>query len=243
MADLYNQYILKVKQDDSTNTPTQNVDDYRNIIGADYNIFNTKISGQLYLVAQLNVPDNFNVTYNIIDKVTRNEKDYYVTEIICTILPSDYTIPIEIEEFQSKDQSSDNELNIDSYKVVKDNNKIKITKIIPANEITSIQLTPILPFGRCRWLQTTLYINASLINSGEMVSDTWVYYKNETSMDISFSLDLYPYEGETIDEVKMVFIPYTEFRSGYEMPEPEKLYKNNSYYSYEISHRQHPYFP
>ena len=79
------------------------MDDYRNIIGADYNIFNTKISGQLYLVAQLNVPDSFNVTYNIINKVNYNGIDYYVTEIICTILPSDYKIPIEIEEFQSKD--------------------------------------------------------------------------------------------------------------------------------------------
>ena len=227
-----NQYILKVKEDDSTNTPTQNVDDYRHIIGADYNIFNTKISGQLYLVAQLNVPDNFNVTYNIIDKVTYNGIDYYVTEIICTILPSDYTIPIEIEEFQSENWGSYNKLNINGYQVVKDNNKIKIKKIIPANEKTSIQLTPILPFGRCRWLQTTLYIDASLINSGKMTSDTWRYYKNETSMDINFSLDLYPYEGETIDEVKMVFIPYTKFHSGYQMPEPEQLYKDNSYYSY-----------
>lgn len=228
------QYILKVKEDNSINTPTQNVDDYRYIIGADYNIFNTKISGQLYLVAQLNVPDSFNVTYNIIDKVTYNKKDYYVTEIICTILPSDYTIPIEIEEFQSKNQSSDNELNINSYKVVKDNNKIiKITKIIPADTGTSIKLTPILPFGRCLWLQTTLYIDASLINSGKMISDTWRYYKNETSMDINFSLDLYPYEGETIDEVKMVFIPYTKFSTEYIMPEPENLYNDNtSYYSY-----------
>lgn len=223
------QYILKVKKDNSINTPTQNVDDYRNIIGADYNIFNTKISGQLYLVAQLNVPDNFNVTYNIIDKVTRNEKDYYVTEIICTILPSDYTIPIEIEEFQDKNQKP-----YDNYNVVRDNNKIiKITKIIPADTGTSIKLTPILPFGRCLWLQTTLYIDASLINSGKMISDTWRYYKNETSMDINFSLDLYPYEGETIDEVKMVFIPYTKFHSGYIMPEPENLYNDNtSYYSY-----------
>lgn len=227
------QYILKVKKDNSINTPTQNVDDYRNIIGADYNIFNTKISGQLYLVAQLNVPDSFNVTYNIIDKVTYNEKDYYVTEIICTILPSDYQIKtkIEIEEFQDKNQKPYDKY-IDGYKVVRDNNKIKITKIIPAKGITSIQLTPILPFGRCRWLQTTLYINASLINSGKMISDTWRYYKNETSMDINFSLDLYPYEGETIDEVKMVFIPYTEFHSGYQMPELKELYKDNSYYSY-----------
>lgn len=226
------QYILKVKKDNSINTPTQNVDDYRYIIGADYNIFNTKISGQLYLVAQLNVPDSFNVTYNIIDKVTYNEKDYYVTEIICTILPSDYPIDIEIEEFQDKNQKPYDESNINGYKVIKENNKIKITKIIPADTRTSIKLTPILPFGRCLWLQTTLYIDASLINSGKMISDTWRYYKNETSMDINFSLDLYPYEGETIDEVKMVFIPYTEFHSGYEMPEPEELYKNNSYYSY-----------
>ena len=227
------QYILKVKKDNSINTPTQNVDDYRNIIGADYNIFNTKISGQLYLVAQLNVPDSFNVTYNIINKVTYNEKDYYVTEIICTILPSDYPIDIEIEEFQDKNQKPYNESNIDGYKVSRDNNKIKIIKIIPAKGKTSIQLTPILPFGRCLWLQTTLYINASLINSGEMASDTWVYYKNETSMDISFSLDLYPYEGETIDEVKMVFIPYTKFFTGYVIPAPENLYNDNtSYYSY-----------
>lgn len=228
------QYILKVKKDNSVNTPTQNVDDYRYIIGADYNIFNTKISGQLYLVAQLNVPDSFNVTYNIIDKVTYNEKDYYVTEIICTILPSDYPIHIktEIEEFQDKNQKPYDELNIDGYKVKRDNNKIKITKIIPADTETSIKLTPILPFGRCRWLQTTLYIDASLINSGKMISDTWRYYKNETSMDINFSLDLYPYEGETIDEVKMVFIPYTKFYSGYQMPKPEELYKDNSYYSY-----------
>lgn len=226
------QYILKVKKDNSINTPTQNVDDYRYIIGADYNIFNTKISGQLYLVAQLNVPDSFNVTYNIIDKVTYNEKDYYVTEIICTILPSDYPIDIEIEEFQDKNQKPYNELNIDGYKVVRGNNKINITKIIPADTGTSIKLTPILPFGRCLWLQTALYIDASLINSGKMISDTWRYYKNETSMDINFSLDLYPYEGETIDEVKMVFIPYTEFHSGYKMPEPEKLYKDNPYYSY-----------
>ena len=177
------QYILKVKKDNSISTPTQNVDDYRYIIGADYNIFNTKISGQLYLVAQLNVPDSFNVTYNIIDKVTYNEKDYYyVTEIICTILPSDYpiTIPIEIEEFQDKNQKPYDKSNIDGYKVVRDNNKIKIKKIIPADTGTSIKLTPILPFGRCRWLQTTLYIDASLINSGKMISDTWRYYKNET---------------------------------------------------------------
>lgn len=225
------QYILKVKKNNSINTPTQNVDDYRYIIGADYNIFNTKISGQLYLVAQLNVPDSFNVTYNIIDKVTYNKKDYYVTEIICTILPSDYLIDIEIEEFQDKNQKPYDELNIDGYKVSRDN-KIKITKIIPADTGTSIKLTPILPFGRCLWLQTTLYIDASLINSGKMISDTWRYYKNETSMDINFSLDLYPYEGETIDEVKMVFIPYTKFHSGYKMPEPEELYKDNSYYSY-----------
>lgn len=230
------QYILKVKENDSTNTPTQNVDDYRNIIGADYNIFNTKISGQLYLVAQLNVPDNFNVTYNIINKETYNGIDYYVTEIICTILPSDYPIDIEIEEFQSKDQKPYDESNINGYQVVNDNNNkiIKITKIIPADTGTSIKLTPILPFGRCLWLQTTLYIDASLINSGKMISDTWRYYKNETSMDINFSLDLYPYEGETIDEVKMVFIPYTEFHSGYEMPEPEDLYNDKSYYSYTL---------
>ena len=66
-----------------------------------------------------------------------------------------------------------------------------------------------------------------------MNSDTWRYYKNETSMDISFSLDLYPYEGETIDEVKMVFIPYTKFSTGYVIPDPENLYNDNtSYYSY-----------
>ena len=51
-------------------------------------------------------------------------------------------------------------------------------------------------------------------------------------MDIKFSLDLYPYEDETVSQVKVVFIPYTEIK--YIVSEKIKdsvIYENSNYYS------------
>lgn len=219
-------FIFKIKDNNTSDT---NVDAYRDIISADYNIFNAKISGKLYLVVQLDVPDKINITYKVVGKETIDNVDTYKIQITCTALPTTYTHPITYNyqiitsEAQSEVKSTTSEEN-------KTTTTFSVN--IDAENSTEIEIKPSLEIGNCTWLDTTLHIDPTLINSGKVISEEWRYYKNETYMDIKFSLDLYPYEDETVSQVKVVFIPHTEIK--YIVSEEIKdsvIYENSNYYS------------
>lgn len=210
-------FIFKI---DDNNTSSDNVDTYRDIISADYNIFNAKISGKLYLIAQLDVPDKINITYKVIGKETINNEDKYKIQVICTALPTTYDHPItynyslngEVLSETSKETTTTFNINIDTKKS------------------SEIKIKPSLEIGNCTWLDTTLHIDPTLINSGKVISEEWRYYKNETYIDIKFSLDLYPYEDETVEQIKVVFIPYTEIKKVINISDSD-IYANSDYYS------------
>ena len=44
----------------------QSIDTYRNIVSSEYNVFSSKIAGELYLIAELEVIDKFDITYKCI---------------------------------------------------------------------------------------------------------------------------------------------------------------------------------
>ncbi len=212
-------FIFKIKDDNTSDT---NVDAYRDIISADYNIFNAKISGKLYLVAQLDVPDKINIIYKVIGRKTIEGVDKYKIQITCTALPTTYTHPITYNCYINKQLEE----------ITPEENKTTTTFSvnIDTENPTDIEIKPSLEIGNCTWLDTTLHIDPTLINSGKVISEEWRYYKNETYMDIKFSLDLYPYEDETIDQVKVVFIPYTEIKNISKTKDID-IYKNSDYYS------------
>lgn len=209
-------FIFKI--DDST-TDSSNVDTYRDLISADYNIFNAKISGKLYLIAQLDVPDKINVTYKVVGK---DEKGYKI-QITCVALPTTYTHSITYSV-------SINGVNIKEIEFKKKETTTTFTIQIKTDKVSEIKINPSLEIGNCPWLSTTLHIDPTLINSGKVISEEWRYYKNETYMDIKFSLDLYPYEDETVSQVKVVFIPYTEIKNILQTPDSD-IYVNSNYYS------------
>ena len=219
-------FIFKIKDNNTSDT---NVDAYRDVISADYNIFNAKISGKLYLVVQLDVPDKINITYKVVGKETIDNVYTYKIQIICTALPTTYTHPITYNyqiitsEAQSEVKSTTSE-----------ENKTTTTFNVNINteNSTEIEIKPSLEIGNCTWLDTTLHIDPTLINSGKVISEEWRYYKNETYMDTKFSLDLYPYEDETVSQVKVVFIPYTEIKYIVkEQISDSVIYENSNYYS------------
>ena len=49
-----------------TSSSSSGVDEYRKVIGSDYDIFNSKIAGNLYLIAELEVVDTFTVTWELV---------------------------------------------------------------------------------------------------------------------------------------------------------------------------------
>ena len=55
-----------IKEGTASSSASSNVDDYRRIVGSDYNIFSSKIAGNLYIIGQLEVVDYIeSVTWNV----------------------------------------------------------------------------------------------------------------------------------------------------------------------------------
>jgi len=61
---------------------TINIDKYRTLVSSPYNVFNSKVSGKLLLIAELMTIDNFNVSMDVEIKTTTTEpttKTYTIT--------------------------------------------------------------------------------------------------------------------------------------------------------------------
>ena len=57
-----------IKEGTAKSSTSPNVDDYRRIVGSDYNIFSSKIAGNLYIIGQLEVVDYIeSVTWNVLN--------------------------------------------------------------------------------------------------------------------------------------------------------------------------------
>lgn len=57
-----------IKEGTARSSMSPNVDDYRRIVGSDYNIFSSKIAGNLYIIGQLEVVDYIeSVTWNVLN--------------------------------------------------------------------------------------------------------------------------------------------------------------------------------
>lgn len=178
-----------------TSSSSSGVDEYRKVIGSDYDIFNSKIAGNLYLIAELEVVDTFTVTWEL---VTIDENGYTISFYMdttssngCT-LSNVYTNPINGTDH--------------IWSVFSDH--VSSAIIFPlGSEKESITFTPCMPFGICKWLETTINIDFSLLGTGTITNDIWQYYKENSQMIVSYNLDCYLGTKQNIEFVRHYFIP------------------------------------
>ena len=65
---IQNDFDSNIKEGTAKSSVSSNVDDYRHIVGYDYNIFSSKIAGNLYIIGQLEVVDYIeSVTWNVLN--------------------------------------------------------------------------------------------------------------------------------------------------------------------------------
>ena len=65
---IQNGFDSNIKEGTAKSSVSSNVDDYRRIVGYDYNIFSSKIAGNLYIIGQLEVVDYIeSVTWNVLN--------------------------------------------------------------------------------------------------------------------------------------------------------------------------------
>lgn len=181
-----------------TSSSSDDVDDYRKAIGSNYDIFNSKIAGNLYLIAELEIVDTLTITWEL---VTVDENQYSVAFHMnttssngCT-LSKIYTNPINgVENVWSISSDSTTfyiNFPLSTYK----------------NSKESITFTPCMPFGICKWLETTINIDFSLLGTGTITNDIWQYYKESSQMVMSYNLDCYLGTKQHIEFVRHYFIP------------------------------------
>lgn len=198
LKDLIKRPYKKIKYlniNSGTSSSSSGVDEYRKVIGSDYDIFNSKIAGNLYLIAELEVVDTFTVTWEL---VTIDKNGYTISFYMDTTssngrtLSKIYTNPIN---------GTDHIWSVFS-------NHVSSNIIFPlGSEKESITFTPCMPFGICKWLETTINIDFSLLGTGTITNDIWQYYKESSQMIMSYNLDCYLGTKQNVEFVRHYFIP------------------------------------
>ena len=69
-------HILGTKEPNNQESVKKDIDDYRNVLSSGYNVFRSKTSGKLAILAELVMIDSFSLTHNVISKTfTKYEGD------------------------------------------------------------------------------------------------------------------------------------------------------------------------
>lgn len=212
-----------------TSSSSSGVDEYRKVIGSDYDIFNSKIAGNLYLIAELEVVDTFTVTWEL---VTIDENGYTISFYMDTTSSNGCTLSnVYIN-------STNNTTQIQP--ISSDSTLVSITFPLTSQK-ESITFTPCMPFGICKWLETTVNIDFSLLGTGTVTNDIWQYYKENSQMIVSYNLDCYLGTKQDIEYVRLYFIPCKDVTQTLVTNLKEGDLENidlNKYFYYELSKRK-----
>lgn len=182
------------------------IDTYRKTIESAYNIFSSKISGQLYIIAELELINKFNVTYKCIGYA---DNTYTLQFQVNTAPDNLYIQYLKIEEqvigravntyYYEREEGETTTLTFE-----------KEFSNIPENNIIDLYITPCMKFGEYQQYQTQLSIDFSLLGTGIFTNTLWKYHKNDNSMLLNWNLNANPIDTQ---EIVSVTIFAREFNS------------------------------
>lgn len=172
---------------------SQDIDTYRSVVNSEYNVYSSKISGELYLIAQLEVIDKFNVTY----KCIKYSNNIYTLRFYINTSPSDIFIKY------IKVQKGDETYYFERTENETDNLTFDIKFDISTSKQFNLVLTPCMSYGLINQLSTQIYIDLSLLGTGIMSNSLWKYYKDDSSISINWNLNANPTDTQEITSVQL----------------------------------------
>lgn len=234
----------------------QDIDSYRSLVSSAYNIFNSKISGELALLFEVKVIDSFQVTWDATVSDQGEQKnakiDFYVnwTSSHQDINPSYLVLSKSVlNNVTSDNVSVGNSAQVSGYSDrlndgTDQNVKVEVGDFVYDPESSLEDCTwdytvvPAMNFGEIPYLATSGSINFSEIGSGKMNIDEWRYYIQENNFYINLGLDAYPEINKSISKVILTFIPFEQVLNGTILLDPssEDVFKQyDQYPQYTIS--------
>ena len=229
-----------IEEGTASSSVSSNVDDYRRIVGSDYNIFSSKIAGNLYIIGQLEVVDYIeSVTWNVLNikdykpetKPDTNESD---TNTVIVSKEGDrkrYSIQFNVQSISERGNklsgikqyhSSETE----PIEITDEGNLITYTINYIATDKDSViaEIIPQMPFGSLCYLKQKITLNFSDLGSNQVKNNIWQYLKLSESINLKFDIN----NGYVNKNITDVVLKFTELPIG----------ENSKSYNYNLPSRK-----
>lgn len=223
-------YHIYEYEGSKSGTTKPDLDEYRSLVSQPYNIFNSKVSGRLVLIAELVQCNTFDIEISHVFTKNENSKQYtpnvtfnfggeypfIPTQVKCNLEIAGNTeeVYIDITGKIKETINSDNQ----NYSVLVENilsNSKSIKAIIDRidfNEkdrnygyILKYTFTPCMNWGPVSYLAVSGSIDLDKLGTGYIGLTTWRYYK-QNSMSLTWGLEVYEEEGHNVTNVSMEFV-------------------------------------
>lgn len=201
-----------------------NLDSYRSLVSSPYNIFNSKVSGKLLIVAELVTIDDFSVSASCVFVGEDSAK----TKDVEIYMDMSYSSDLNVflygvnAEYEITDEGSSKASLRWTNTTIESNTKIDDNRIGDAKLCTvrgydyinrpekNVEFTiiPCMTFGPIKYLQKSGIIQLDKIGTGYIELYEWRYYIDNSNIMINWALQSYPEEGYEIAGVTFIMSCY-----------------------------------
>lgn len=223
--DAGNQYYVYQYDNNSSTGGKPDLDEYRSLVSQPYNIFNSKISGELVIIAELvqctsfeaEVSHNFDSNKKYIPNVTfkfGGEYNYLPYGVQCKfqLIGSKINTRPEVVEFKAQTRTEFSK-NFQYEETVKNilegtsiattlKNKYDFKKQGRDPLILTYEFTPCMNWGPIKYLTVRGQIDLAKLGTGIIELNSWKYYNTDSKCSLTWGLDVYEEEGCKVSDVE-----------------------------------------
>lgn len=202
-------YIIPELTKDPSGKP--NIESYRSLVSSPYNVFNSKVSGKLLLIAELITIDSFGVAFNYIFE---GEENALVKDVkIIANMNYDSEVYLYGVSGNVKDVGISNDVSV--LWNGKDRNMASLFHTVkdydyknrPERDI-EWRLTPCMSYGPIKYLSKAGILQLDKVGTGFINLSEWRYYIDNNSIQLSWALQTYPEPNHIIRGVRFIMSCY-----------------------------------
>lgn len=222
--DAGNQYYVYQYDNNGSTGGKPDLDEYRSLVSQPYNIFNSKISGELVVIAELvqctsfeaEVSHEFDKDKKYIPNVTfkfGGEYKYFPYGVQCKfqLIGSKINTGPEVVEFKAQTRT---EFSEDFQYEETVENILEGTSIAAALNgydfkkqgrdplVLTYEFTPCMNWGPIKYLTVRGQIDLAKLGTGIIELNSWKYYNTDSKCSLTWGLDVYEEEGCKVSNVE-----------------------------------------
>lgn len=208
-----------IRNDEVDQNTYKDIDEYRNLIQSNYNVFQTKTSGKLGIVAELECISSFDVSWDALKEGNTwkislytnwtYNNDYSKDQInlfgvyykVSGHKEEERVIEIGNDPFTEprKNDGTDNQFLINTPI------EVEAPSSSEKGAILNLSIMPLMPFGILQWMEQNISINLSKLGTGSVDLVQYKYYVEDELVQLSWGLEAYPERNKSINNVTFNF--------------------------------------